>query len=317
MISSEPFQARTVVVGGGTMGMDVAIVMARGGSQVTVVEPDAVKRQALINHVRHNLSLLGMAHRTDRVQAVADLAVTEWPGVSLVIECIPENLPLKQALFAQLAQMTAPETLLCSNSSSFPISAIAEGLPTARRMLGLHFFMPAHLVPLVEVVLGPQSDLAQAEQLCSFMRGCGSVPVLVRKDKPGFLANRMQHALAREAFALIDEGVASPEDVDAAVRFGFGFRFLAAGPVMQRDHAGLEVHTAAAASMYPSLAVNTEPARVLQERVAQGDLGMKTGQGFYSWTPESQKAERARYDRLLRQGLDLLASELPTLNPED
>lgn len=317
MISSEPFQARTVVVGGGTMGMDVAIVMARGGSQVTVVEPDAVKRQALTSHVRHNLSLLGMAHRTDRVQAVADLAATEWPGVSLVIECIPENLPLKQALFAQLAQMAAPETLLCSNSSSFPISAIAEGWPTARRMLGLHFFMPAHLVPLVEVVLGPQSDLAQAEQLCSFMRGCGSVPVLVRKDKPGFLANRMQHALAREAFALIDEGVASPEDVDAAVRFGFGFRFLAAGPVMQRDHAGLEVHTAAAASMYPSLAVNTEPARVLQERVARGELGMKTGQGFYSWTPETQKAERARYDRLLRQGLDLLASELPTLNPED
>ena len=317
MISSEPFQARTVVVGGGTMGMDVAIVMARGGSQVTVVEPDAVKRQALTSHVRHNLSLLGMAHRTDRVQAVDDLAATEWPGVSLVIECIPENLPLKQALFAQLAQMAAPETLLCSNSSSFPISAIAEGLPTARRMLGLHFFMPAHLVPLVEVVLGPQSDLAQAEQLCSFMRGCGSVPVLVRKDKPGFLANRMQHALAREAFALIDEGVASPEDVDAAVRFGFGFRFLAAGPVMQRDHAGLEVHTAAAASMYPSLAVNTEPARVLQERVARGELGMKTGQGFYSWTPETQKAERARYDRLLRQGLGLLASELPTLNPED
>ena len=105
MISSEPFQARTVVVGGGTMGMDVAIVMAHGGSQVTVVEPDAVKRQALTSHVRHNLSLLGMAHRTDRVQAVADLAATEWPGVSLVIECIPENLPLKQALFAQLAQM--------------------------------------------------------------------------------------------------------------------------------------------------------------------------------------------------------------------
>jgi 3-hydroxybutyryl-CoA dehydrogenase len=167
------------------------------------------------------------------------------------------------------------------------------------------------------VVLGPQSHVQEAEQLCDFMRGCGSVPVLVRKDKPGFLANRMQHALAREAFALIDEGVASPEDVDAAVRFGFGFRFLAAGPVMQRDHAGLEVHTAAAASMYPSLAVNAEPARVLQERVARGDLGMKTGQGFFTWTTETQKVERERYDRLLRQGLDLLASELPPLNPKD
>jgi 3-hydroxybutyryl-CoA dehydrogenase len=240
-----------------------------------------------------------------------------WPGVSLLIECIPEQLPLKQALFARLAQLATPETLLCSNSSSFPISAIAEGLPTAERMLGLHFFMPAHLVPLVEVVLGPQTDVQEAEQLCDFMRGCASVPVLVRKDKPGFLANRMQHALAREAFALIDEGVASPEDVDAAVRFGFGFRFLAAGPVMQRDHAGLEVHTAAAASMYPSLAVNAAPARVLQERVARGDLGMKTGQGFFKWTPETQKAERERYDRLLRQGLDLLAAELPSLNSQD
>lgn len=317
MISKDPLRARCVVVGGGTMGMDVAIVLARGGSQVVVVEPDAAKRQALASHVLRNLEPLGLAHRAQRVQAVADLSDAAWQGVSLVVECIPEKLPLKQALFAQLVQLAAPGTLLCSNSSSFPISAIAQGLPTAERMLGLHFFMPAHLVPLVEVVLGPQTDAHEAEQLCAFMRGCASVPVLVRKDKPGFLANRMQHALAREAFALIDEGVASPEDVDAAVRFGFGFRFLAAGPVMQRDHAGLEVHTAAAASMYPSLAVNTAPARVLQERVARGDLGMKTGQGFYAWTPETQQAERARYDRLLRQGLDLLAAELPPINPLD
>ena len=299
------------------MGMDVAIVLARGGSQVCVVEPDAAKRQALSAHVRSNLEHLGMAHRTDRVQAVADLADVAWSGVRLLVECIPEQLPLKQALFARLAQLADPHTLLCSNSSSFPISAIAQGLPTAERMLGLHFFMPAHLVPLVEVVLGSQTNTQEAQHLCDFMRACGSVPVLVRKDKPGFLANRMQHALAREAFALIDEGVASPEDVDAAVRFGFGFRFLAAGPVMQRDHAGLEVHTAAAASMYPSLASNAQPARVLQERVARGDLGMKTGQGFYAWTPETQQAERQRYDRLLRQGLDLLAAELPPLNVKD
>ncbi len=314
MLSSQALQARTVVVGGGTMGMDVAIVLARGGSHVTVVEPDATKRESLAGHVLHNLTTLGLAHRASRVHAVADLMDVDWPGVTLLIECIPEQLALKQALFARLADLAAPATLLCSNSSSFPISAIAAGLPTTQRMLGLHFFMPAHLVPLVEVVLGPQTDAQEAGQLCDFMRSCGNVPVLVRKDKPGFLANRMQHALAREAFALIDEGVASPEDVDAAVRFGFGFRFLAAGPVMQRDHAGLEVHTAAAASMYPSLAINAEPARVLQERVARGDLGMKTGQGFFSWSPEARQAERERYDRLLRQGLNLLASELPPLN---
>ena len=205
--------------------------------------------------------------------------------------------------------------MLASNSSGFPISAIAQGLGTAQRMLGLHFFMPAHLVPLVEVVLGERSDPALGSWLHAFMRGCGSVPVLVKKDKPGFLANRMQHALSREAFALIDEGIASPEDVDAAVRFGFGFRFLAAGPVLQRDHAGIEVHTAAAATMYPTLSNTDVPAQALRDKVAQGELGMKTGKGFFDWPEDRKRAERARYDTLLRQGLALLASELPTIEP--
>jgi len=148
------------------------------------------------------------------------------------------------------------------------------------------------------------------------MRAVGKVPVKVRKDLPGFLANRLQHALAREAFALIDAGVSSPEDVDAAVRFGFGFRFLAAGPVLQREHAGLDVHCAAAATIYPSLATNVEPARMLREQVAAGRLGMKTSRGFYDWTPESIAAERARYDKLLRAALELLKPELPLADPD-
>lgn len=113
---------------------------------------------------------------------------------------------------------------------------------------------------------------------------------------------------------MIDEGVATPEDVDAAVRFGFGFRYLAAGPVMQRDHAGLDVHCAAAATMYPSLSNTAEPSRALRERVAAGRVGMKAGAGFYDWTPEARQAERARYDALLRQGLQLLAAELPPID---
>ena len=314
MWNTTPKQSRTVVVGAGTMGVDVALVLARGGSQVTLVEPSAARRAAVAPHVQTNLDAMGLGHRSPLVACVAALDDVAWPGVALVVECVPENLGVKQALFAQLEQHADTATVLASNSSSFPISAIAQGLASAQRMVGLHFFMPAHLVPLVEVVLGPQTDAALADGVCTFMRGCGSVPVLVRKDKPGFLANRLQHALAREAFALIDEGVATPEDVDAAVRFGFGFRFLAAGPVMQRDHAGLDVHCAAAATMYPSLAANHTPAMALSERVAQGKLGMKTGEGFYRWTPETRQAERARYDHLLRQGLSLIASELPPID---
>ncbi len=314
LLPAHPRGTHAVVVGGGTMGADVAIVLARGGCRVTVIEPQAAQQASLHDRVQAGLADLALAHRAQAVQAVAEVQAVDWHGVRLVIECIPEKLDLKQTLFAQLVELAPPEAVLTSNSSSFPISAIAQGLPTAHRMLGLHFFMPAHLVPLVEVVLGPQTEPALADSLCGFMRGCGSVPVLVRKDKPGFLANRLQHALSREAFAMIDEGVATPEDVDAAVRFGFGFRYLAAGPVMQRDHAGLDVHCAAAATMYPSLSNTAEPSRALRDRVQAGRLGMKAGAGFYDWTPQSRQAERDRYDRLLRQGLQLLAAELPPID---
>lgn len=308
-----PDKANVLIVGGGTMGADVALVLARAGCKAHVLETSAERRDLLDRYFTDGLQQLGASEQRSCVYACASMEQVDWTAIDMVIECIPEKLALKQALFAELVKRARPDTLLCSNSSSFPISDIAQNLPTAARMIGLHFFMPAHLVPLVEVVLGQQSALPLAESLMQFMRRCGMVPVLVRKDLPGFLANRLQHALAREAFAMIDAGIASAEDVDLAVRFGFGFRFLAAGPVLQRDHAGIDVHCAAAASMYPSLAANTVPATALSERVAQGKLGMKTGEGFFSWTPETIAAERKRYDDLLLAGLHLLADALPKI----
>lgn len=306
-----PTRSHAVVVGGGTMGADVAVVLCRAGCHTTVVESDAKRRDDLPARIGHGLQQLSAADRLDALHTAASLEDVPWQEVDIVIECIPERLDIKQALFARLQVLARPDTLLASNSSSFPISSIAQGQQGAERMIGLHFFMPAHLTPLVEVVCGGHTDPECARNLHSFMRQCGMVPVLVKKDLPGFLANRLQHALAREAFSLIDAGVASPEDVDAAVRFGFGFRFLAAGPVLQRDHAGLEVHCAAGATMYPSLAANTEPAKCLSDRVAEGKFGMKTGEGFFKWTPETIAAERARYQNLLLAGLDLLKQELP------
>ena len=311
--TNTPATTHAVVVGGGTMGADVAVVLARGGARVTVVEPHPDQAKRLMPRITAELVASGFGGHETAVTVADGLGAIEWSEVALVIECITEQLEPKQALFAELVRLAPASAVLTSNSSGFPISAIAADLPTATRMLGLHFFMPAHLVPLVEVVLGSQSDAALGTWLCQFMRQCGSVPVLVRKDKPGFLANRMQHALSREAFALIDEGVASPEDVDAAVRFGFGFRFLAAGPVLQRDHAGIEVHTAAAATMYPTLSNTDVPATALRDKVARGELGMKTGKGFFDWPEDRKQAERARYDHLLRQGLALLAPELPAV----
>lgn len=290
-----PSSTTAVVVGGGIMGADVAQVLTRAGATVYIVEPDKTRHASL---------------QAPAVQSLDDIT---WPSVSLVIECIPENLALKQQLFQALEQKASPATVLASNSSSFPISQIASGLATASRMYGLHFFMPANVVPLVEVILGDASDVQRADELSAFMQRCGCVPILVKKDIPGFIANRLQHALAREAYALIDAGVATPEDIDAAVRFGFGFRYLAAGPVLQKEHAGWDVHLTAAQTIYPSLSNATTPPPSMMEKLDKGDIGMKSGQGFYTWDTAAIAQEKQRYHRVLQAALTALSDELPPI----
>jgi len=296
---------RTVAIaGGGTMGADIALTFARAGRAVHVTDPSAAVREALASRLS---ALPGLAPVTTHEES----ASVSWDAVDLWIEAAPERLDLKRRLFAEAESRARPDAILASNSSGFPISAIAEGLARPSRCFNLHYFMPAHLVPLVEVVCGAASDPALAESLVALMRDTGKVPVLVRRDLPGFLANRLQHALSREAFSMVDAGIATPEDIDAAVRFGFGFRYLAAGPALQRDHAGLDVHAAAAATMYPTLCNDAAPARALADRVAAGRLGMKAGAGFRDWPPAAIAAEKARYEALLEAALALVAAELP------
>ncbi len=286
------------------MGADIAAIFVAGGWATQVVEPDAARWDAARARVARSVGQLGGAHGAAQFHPALDQV--EWRGARLVIECVPEQLPLKQQVFAALEQRAPADIPLASNSSSFPISRIGEGLSTRARMIGLHFFMPAHLVPAVEVVRGEATDASVIDACARIMKSLSKVPVNVKRDVPGFLANRLQHALAREAFALIDQGFASPEDVDAAVKYGFGFRFLAAGPVLQKDISGIEIHCAAAATMYPHLANDTVPAKVLRDKVASGKLGMKTGEGFFRWTPESAEKEKARYEKVLLQALAIL-----------
>lgn len=298
---------RAAVIGGGTMGADIAAIFVTGGWTAEVVEPDEKRWSAGQARVERAASQIG--GMKGEALWVSSMEQVKWPGLDLVIECAPEQLPLKQAVFAKLEALADARTPLASNSSSFPITDIAAGLSTRERMLGLHFFMPAHLVPAVEVIRGAATDPSVCEACARFLVELGKVPVNVKKDVPGFLANRLQHALAREAFAMIEEGFASAEDVDAAVRFGFGFRYLAAGPVLQKDIAGIDIHCAAATTMYPHLANDAQPAKVLRDKVSSGRLGMKTGEGFYRWTPESAEKEKARYERALLAALEILKKE--------
>lgn len=308
MESKQPGHA--AIVGGGNMGADIALLFAAGGWRVHVVEPSEAARNALPGRFARGLAQIGGAAALDRLTVHATLDEVPWEQVGIVVECIPEKLEPKRALFARLEKLARPDAVLASNSSAYPISEIASGLATQARMAGLHFFLPAHLVPLVEVIRSERTRPGLAEELGETMRALGKVPVQVRKDIPGFLANRLQHALAREAYALIDAGVATAKDIDDAVRFGFGFRYLAAGPCLQRDHAGLDVHAAAAATMYPTLASNTAPSATLTDKVARGHLGMKTGRGFYDWDDESIQQEKARYESRLLAALQVLAQDM-------
>ena len=176
-------------------------------------------------------------------------------------------------------------------------------------MANLHFFLPAHLVPAVEVVQGEFTAPWVCDRLAEIMQRLGRVPIRVARDVPGFLANRIQHALMREAFAVIDEGLATAEDVDAAVRFGFGFRYVAAGPILQKELAGLETHFAAAQAIYPSLNNSTEPSPTLRRLVEAGKFGVKSGEGFRPWPPDVAERERERYERVLEAAVRLLRDD--------
>ena len=232
-----------------------------------------------------------------------------WEDVEICVECVSEILSLKQKIFSELETLCRPGVPLASNSSSFPISRIGHGLQTQSRMLGLHFFMPAHLVPLVEVISSEYTGEDVVKRTTSIMEALGKRPVQVKKDIPGFLANRIQHALMREAISLVEKGVASVKDVDIAVRFGFGFRFVAAGPLLQKDLSGLDINYNAAKEIYPHLCNDVSPSAFLAGKVARGHTGTKALKGFYVWSEGAVKKEKARYERMLRAALEILEDE--------
>ena len=233
----------------------------------------------------------------------------EWNDCIWVIETIAENLALKQEIFKYLDRVVPPNIPIGSNSSGFPISKIAEGLNTANRMMGAHYFMPAEVVPLVEIVMGQQTEIQFAEKACDLYRSIDKKPVLVKKDIPGFLANRIQHALMREALSLVQEGIATPEDIDDAVRYSFGFRYAAVGPMTQKEISGWDGMANAAKEIYPSLSnIATLPPKVVQ-MMTEGKTGMKAGEGFRKWSPEEISQVSDSYSRRLKAAFDVLNIE--------
>ena len=303
-----------VIIGCGLMGCDIAAIFVHAGWHVQAVEPNAQQHAPARARTEAAVGQLRGRWNPGLLTLRAALEPVDWHGVAIVIETVTEKLDVKRAVFSQLDRMVPPDVPIGSNSSGLRITDIAAGCATAGRMANAHFFLPAHLVPLVELAKGEATQPDTLEQLKAIFTAVGRVAVKINKDVPGLLANRIQHALMREAFSIIDQGLASPEDVDAAVRYGFGFRYAAAGPILQKELSGLDTQLAAAQSIYGSLCNDSQPGEGLRRLVAQGRLGSKTLAGYWTWSAAELETERARFEATLRAAADLIAAS-PSLLP--
>jgi 3-hydroxybutyryl-CoA dehydrogenase len=216
-----------------------------------------------------------------------------------VIEAVFEDLELKQSIFQKLDELSPPHTILASNTSSLMPSLLAAATSRPDRVLVTHYFNPPYLLPLVEIVPGPDTSDRTVSVVRDLLLKVGKRPAIVQKEVPGFIGNRLQAALVREAIYLMDRGVATPKDIDTVIKNGFGRRLATAGIFEVCEMAGWDLVLAVSKYLTPHLESSREPSPLLRQRVEQGKLGVKTGEGFYKWTPDSAEALRQRTARAL------------------
>lgn len=302
---------RAAVIGTGMMGPGIAMTLTLGGVEAVILgrtEESGARGLAAAHRQLDLLAANGLVSAAQQefskgaLRASADFD-GEAAAADLVIESGPEDMDFKQDLFAKLDRITRPDTVLTSNTSGLSITAIASRCARPDRILTTHFWNPPHLMPLVEVVMGAQTDRETALNVRDLLRRCGKVPVLVTKDTPGQLGNRMHMALVREAAHIVSEGIAGAEDVDLAARMGFGLRLPMYGVLEHMDIVGLDMSKGILEYVASDLYNGQEAPRRYQELVSAGDLGAKTGHGFYDWTVRSADEARARRDGFVLQML--------------
>ncbi|MDQ0273145.1 3-hydroxyacyl-CoA dehydrogenase family protein [Cytobacillus purgationiresistens] len=283
------------VIGAGTMGAGLAQLFASNSHSVILIDANPETLTGALARIRgqlQNQAEFGFL-QTDIEQVLANIEVSgKLENVKeawLVIEAIPEKKELKQALLSELEEVTSADTILATNTSGISIDHLAEGLKYPKRFIGTHFFMPAEIIPLVEVIKGKATSDVTVDRVMALLETVKKKPVLIKKDIPGFIGNRIQHAMAREAIFLLEEGVATAEDIDTVVRWSLGPRLLFTGPLEQRDLNGLDVHLHIASYLYKELENRTSPAPMLASKVANNELGLKSGQGFYDWKDKDQQ----------------------------
>jgi 3-hydroxybutyryl-CoA dehydrogenase len=270
--------------------------------RLAVVVTEAHLRQALKN-IERNLNILSKQGFIDaqRIEPIMQRCHTRlsmqdaMDDVDVVVEAVYENVELKQEIFRRLDALCPDRTILASNSSTLMPRFMASVTQRPEQVLVAHYINPPFLLPVVELVRCPQTSEATMQTMVAFYRKIGKSPVVVQKEAPGFIVNRLQAALGREAYYIVEQGIASPQDVDTVIKDSFGRRLSVAGIIeLMELIAGYDLSLAACNYLFPHLCVATEAPLIVKEMVEKGDLGAKTGKGFYSWTPESADAFREK-----------------------
>lgn len=274
------------IIGGGFMGAALTKYFLKAQVKVSLLEEFASRRMEL------------MADKTfQEVQFLE--TIEECNEVDFIIEAITENLQAKQQLFERIDDYFPTSTTFCTNTSSYLISSIAENVKHKNRVIGTHFFSPAHITPLVEVVPSAFTESHHIQKTMNFLQSINKKPVLLKKEIQGFVANRLQSALSREAMSLVQNGIVSSEELDFIAKWSLGIRLANTGPLEQRDINGLDTHMAIVKYVYPTLENGTEPLPVHKDLIANRKLGMKTNEGFYDWSTIDKKQYLAHKEDVL------------------
>ena len=284
-----------LVVGGGLMGKNIAFVYTKNPNfNVTVLDIVDMDLQAAI---RKNAACLGLTdaeldERLSRISFTMDMDCDAVKNADIVVEAIFEKLELKQELFARLEERCRSDAIFCTNTSAISPTEISRNLKHRERFVGTHFWNPAHLIPLVEVVKSDATSDETAELMMRLLDEAGKEVVLCRKDVPGFIGNRLQHALWREAIYIVESGIADAAMVDKAVRNSFGLRLPQLGPLENADMIGLDLTDDIHTTVFADLCDSHETSAMVKQLIAEGKLGFKTGEGLQKWSPEAIEASR-------------------------
>jgi len=302
-----PVFSTASVIGSGLMGTGIAAVFAAAKMKVTLVDTDQKRLDESKSRIQGIAAELLAADLIEenpaavaaRVVCASDLDACKESD--LILEAIFENLEAKHALYTQLEAIVSASTIIGSNTSGLLPSDLCRPFRHPERFLVVHFWNPPHAIPLVEVVLHPGTKPEVTETVLEFLRSVKTDPVLVAKEIPGFIGNRLQYAVLREALAIVRSGAATPEAVDTAMKASLGPRYSVVGPIETADLGGLDTFFTIASYLMPLLAKDEDVLQLMKEKVAAGKTGLRSGEGFYSWPEERAAAVIARRNRALLQ----------------